>query len=352
MSPLRLGKLNLQANASALEVEARAIPEVLAAIDARYTSAHFGKWHIYEAPEQYGYAVSDGATDNRTGGFTGRKQTQHTAADDPKKMFEITERAIDFMREQVAAKRPFFLQVSHYAVHTDVEARSETLGRYAKAPPGRIHTSVGYAAMTEDLDDATGRLIEAVRTLGISDRTYVFYMSDNGALSRDLPGINAPLRGGKLMLYEGGIRVPLIVTGPRIEGGTHSDTPVIGWDLLPTFAELAGGVALGDTVDGGSLVGVLHGDGKAEVQRPHDALYFRFRVEGGAAVVLRDGIKLKKNLGRGADQLFDLNADLSELNNLAVLRAETTSELDALLQRWLDSAPSPSARPRAAPSTD
>jgi arylsulfatase A-like enzyme len=335
MSPLHLGKLSNDGYKLPLAVETDAIPRVLAGIDPSYVSAHFGKWHMYGDPGDLGYQASDGPTDNVTGGFETRDQRKYEASTDPKLMDAITDRGIAFMETQVEQGRPFYLQVSHYAVHLDVQARAETLERYERASPGKVHSAFWYAAMTEDLDGAVGRLLDHVDALGIADHTYIFYMSDNGALAKHYPSINHPLRAGKLTLYEGGIRVPLVVAGPGIEAGSHSRVPVAGLDLLPTFAALAGGRSWPESVEGGSLKDVLEGTKGATVKRPREGLFFRFRLRENAAVVRMGELKLKQNFGQPPDELFDLSADVSERTNLFVFKPMTAARLQVALDAWL-----------------
>lgn len=223
------------------------IPRMLKAADARYRTAHFGKWdHRYDgvSPADQGFDESDGVTGNNTGG--GRKAGGEMQREDPKLMSTLTERAGVFLAEQARTGRPFFLQVSHYAVHLEIQHSAEAMARVRGRPPGIKHNLDVFAAMTEDLDDAVGRLLDRLNALGLAERTYVIYMSDNGGRP-SLPGAadkgqgpNFPLRGAKGTLYEGGIRVPFIVTGPGVKSGSVSRVPVTGLDLFPTFADFAG----------------------------------------------------------------------------------------------------------------
>jgi len=200
---------------------------------------------------------------------------------DPKRTPSVTSSTIDFMREQVAAGHPFFVQTSYFAQHLSVVTRESLLEKYReKGQPDRRYTQA-WAAMLEELDLGVGRLLDAVEQLGITDETYVFFTSDNGGRG-GIPGgegsllpTNHPLTGAKQQLYEGGIRVPFIVRGPGIAAGAVCRQPVVGYDFLPTFHELAGGQRdqLTEEIDGSSLVPLLRGEEDAFVRR-HGGLMF------------------------------------------------------------------------------
>lgn len=269
------------------------IPKALKAADPAYRCAHFGKWgeDMISTPEECGYDASDGMTGNNTGGMPstlGVASGSHGAGaphfiddDDPKRTRTVTDRAVAFMREQVGAKRPFYVQASYYAVHLSVVCRETTLKKYgAKGVPDRGYTQA-WAAMMEELDDGVGRLLGALEELGVAGSTYVFFTADNGG--RDtVPGgdaartaTNHPLTGAKHSLYEGGIRVPFLARGPGIPAGEVCRTPVAGYDFLPTFYDLAGGKEpLTGEIDGASLRPLLADPAAGTVNRPSGALFF------------------------------------------------------------------------------
>ncbi|MFT4614981.1 MAG: arylsulfatase A-like enzyme [Bacteroidia bacterium] len=148
---------------------------------------------------------------NRRGG--GKASKDGIAAEDSKRIFEVTERSINFMQEQVAPGKPFYLQASHYAVHLSIYFREQTLAQTKQWEIGQKHNMPGFAAMTTDLDTGVGLVVEAAEALGIMDNTYIIFMSDNDGRTQ-VPGQteseltrNYPLRGGKQSLYEGGVRV-------------------------------------------------------------------------------------------------------------------------------------------------
>jgi len=266
------------------------MPRALKKANRDYRCAHFGKWgeEMISTPEQCGYDVSDGQTGNNTGGMPktlGVKSGSHTTGPphfidnkDPKRTRTITDRAIGFMREQANAQRPFYVQVSYYAVHLSVVCKEETLKKYRKkGEPDRGYTQA-WAAMMEELDTGMGRLLEAIDKLGIGENTYVFFTADNGGRGT-VPGgsnlpTNTPLYGAKHSLYEGGIRVPFIVIGPGISPGAVCHTPAAGYDFLPTFYDLAGGRGkLTDEIDGVSIRPLLSNP-NASIYRPQNSLFF------------------------------------------------------------------------------
>ncbi len=321
------------------------IPRMLKAADARYRAAHFGKWdHRYDgiSPADQGFDESDGVTGNNTGG--GRTAGGAAQREDPKLMTTLTERAGAFLAEQARAGRPFFLQVSHYAVHLEIQHSPAALARVRGRPPGIKHNLDVFAAMTEDLDDAVGRLLDRLDALGLAERTYVIYLSDNGGRPT-LPGAadqgqgpNYPLRGAKGTLYEGGIRVPFLVAGPGVKAGSVSRVPVTGLDLFPTFADLAGyREKLPETIDGGSLRGVWLNAGVGEVRRARPYLLFHQAIDRRAQTALRWGdLKLVKNWTTGEVELFDLSRDRREAENLVRRMPEKTAELHRLASAFID----------------
>ncbi len=326
------------------------IPRLLKQTDARYRTAHFGKWdHRYDkvSPADQGYDVSDGATGNAdgngTGAGSGKKSGKTSQLKDPKLISSVTDRACSFLEQQVREGRPFYLQVSHYAVHLDIQHTAAALERVKSRFPGKKHNLASFAAMTDDLDTGIGRLMEKVRQLGLLENTYIFFMSDNGGRtslpgSKDLGlGLNHPLRGGKSTMYEGGIRVPFIVLGPGVKAGSVSHVPVTGLDILPTMADLAGyQPALPETMDGGSIKPLLQNAGVGDVSRRRPYLIFHQALDRTAQSAIRLGdFKLVKTWKSGQLELFDLSKDLSEADNLSAKLPQKTAELDQTLTAFL-----------------
>lgn len=321
------------------------IPRMLRAADSRYRTAHFGKWdHRYDeiTPGEQGYDFSDGYTGNGNGGSKGSGGP--AATPDPKLIDTITDQALHFIDRQHHAGTPFYLQVSHYAVHLDIYYNQATLEHVRTRPTGRKHNMPQFAAMTADMDASVGRILDRLRDRDLLKNTWVIFLSDNGGRN-SIPRApekkehrNAPLRDGKHSFYEGGIRVPFVVLGPGVKPGSVSTVPVCGVDILPTFAELAGySQPLPDDIDGGSLRSVLLGRGVGAVERPRPFLVFHQGVDRNPISSIRVGdYKLVKTWSRNRLELFDLSKDLSEAEDLSGRQQEKTRQLDALLTEFLE----------------
>ncbi|MDG2221966.1 MAG: sulfatase [Rubripirellula sp.] len=331
------------------------IPQALKQANPDYTTAHFGKWHNESIkPTEAGYDVTDGANGNGPGDFDDDRKT-HLPDDDPKRIFSLTDNSIQFMKDQVAAEKPFYLQLSHYAMHIWHDSLKETREKYKQLPKGRKYGKkdnspeedisiatynhgwiINYAAMLDDMDRAIGTLLDAIDQLGIAENTYVILTSDNGGGFRG----NAPLKGGKGNLYEGGIRMPSFVRGPGITNGTYCDVPVVQWDFLQTFYDLAGGTEpLPADLDGGSLRDIFENGNNGNVRRNRETLVFHFPWHTGEpeSVIRRGNYKLRKNLDTLEVQLFDVRKDISEIQDLSQSMPELVQELDRLRSNYLES---------------
>ena len=320
------------------------LPQMLKRANADYRTAHFGKWDLRfdgVSPEDMGYDVSDGKTGNGTGGNKGTGGP--AARDDPKLVFGITQRTCDFIEQESAAGNPFFVQVSHYAVHLDIFFKKQSLDAAVDWEPGKKHTMAEFAAMTSDVDTGIGQLLDKIEALGLRDNTYIFFMSDNGGRlkmpgqQRQLLPRNHPLREGKGSMYEGGLRVPFIAIGPDIEAGGVSRVPVTGLDLFPTIAELAGyNDPLPKSLDGGSMTGVLRNRGRGTVTREHPFLLFHQAVARNAqTAIIQGNHKLVKTWQSDRLELFDLAADQDESNDLSTSHVSKAQELHALMVEFL-----------------
>ena len=209
------------------------IPEALKPLG--YASAHFGKWHMRGDPSDEGYLAHDGDTDNKPGNTLntwakdGERKPVRLPVDfgDPKLMFSLTERALGFMENQAKASQPFYLQISHYAMHAGSECLPKTREKYAKHPlvqawyrehkkdPATIKLREDPAVwfgMAEDLDGQIGAVLDKLTELGIADETYVVLMSDNGYRHKEfqlaIPNSPSRMHAHKWWVWQGGIRVP------------------------------------------------------------------------------------------------------------------------------------------------
>lgn len=223
-------------------------------------------------------------------------------------------------------KRPFFLNLAHWGVHTPLQATKADYEAVGDIQPHRLRV---YAAMLRALDRSVGRITETLEAEGLADNTIIVFSSDNGGAGYiGLPDVNAPYRGWKLTLFEGGIRVPLFVRWPaRISPGTVVDAPVAHIDLMPTLAAAGGAAPPADVaIDGVNLLPYV--TGPAPAARPHDTIFWQ---SGGYRVVRHGDWKLQITTRPARNWLFNLAEDPTEKNDLSASRADKVAELTALL---------------------
>ncbi len=318
---------------------------------AGYISASIGKWHLGNDPQAgpraqgFDVNVAGYSAGSPPGGYFSPYKNRELSDGPPGEYLtdRLTDEALRFI--EASKDRPFFLYLPHYAVHTPLQGKAELIEKYKKKAGSSGQNNATYAAMIESTDQGVGRIMAKLDELNLTDNTIVFFFSDNGGVK----GItsNEPLRGGKGMLYEGGIREPMIVRWPGVvKSGTTCDTPVIGIDLYPTILEMTGAPRpAGKVLDGVSFVPLLKGgkglnrqalfwhfpaylEGKAEGAR--DA---HFRTRPCAAVRAGDW-KLIEYFEDGALELYNLKDDLGERKNLAETLPEKTKELHKLMLDW------------------
>ncbi len=312
-----------------------------------YATASIGKWHLGGPgfwPEQQGFDQNIGgsATGSPPGGYFHFKAPGlRTRTNDDYLTDRLTDEAVHFLEEN--RDRPFFLYLAHYAVHIPLQARPDAIAQAKQQSPGDSQQrNPIYAAMMASLDDGVGRVLDTLDRLKIADRTVVMFTSDNGGLSvREGPNTpatsNAPLRAGKGYLYEGGLRVPLIVSWPGVTApGSVSDIPVIGPDLYPTVLAVAGAkVKPHRALDGESLVPILRGNGRLD----REALFWHYphysNQGGKPGGALRLGNwKLIEWFETGRKELYDLGNDSGETNDLAGSKHEDVARLGKRLADW------------------
>lgn len=321
------------------------IPEALK--PAGYVSASIGKWHLGEEdfyPEKQGFDVNFGGCElgatsayfypykipNIRSGKTGEYLTDR-----------LTDEALAFLES--SKSRPFFLYLAHYAVHTPVEAKPEMAARYRpRVRPGQAHSHPEYAAMIESVDESVGRVLRKLEELHLANDTIVFFNSDNGGVvGRRHITSNEPLREEKATLYEGGIRVPLIVRWPGVvRPGSVSDIPVISVDFFPTLVEMSGAPApASGAVDGLSLVPVLKQRGGWQRSAiywhyPHYNFHQPLIPTRPCGAVRKGDFKLIEFYEDGFVELYNLREDIGERRNLARALPNKTAELRRDLEAW------------------
>lgn len=338
-----------------LDPDAVTIPEALQPLG--YVCAHVGKWHMRGDPGDEGYSLHDGDTDNKPGNTLASFAKEGEAKPrrlpenltDPKLMFSVTERAIAFMEQQVESDTPFYLQISHYAMHEGRECLPATREKYANHPlvqawykannkqKDTVRTGddpAVWLGMAEDLDGRVGAVLDRIDDLGIAEDTFVVLVSDNGYRHKELlldPGMKQPHHGAKWWVWQGGIRVPMIARGPGIAAGSCFKGNVVNYDLLPTFVDWAGGDSRKlEDVDGVSLAQYMEGQQPDETFLKRN-LYFHYPHYRSSmphsAIVSGDFKLLHFYESPNTRMLFDLSSDMGEVNNVASLHPEKHKQL-------------------------
>src|SRR5690606_4625694 len=243
-------------------------------------------------------------------------------------------------------------------------SQKETYEYFKNKRPGERHTNPEFAAMLKDLDTGVGMIMDFVKAMGIEDNTYIFLMGDNGGRSslnqiatidqnKELVEThystqnerNMPLRDGKHSFYDGGLRVPFLVSGPGIKADRVSRTPVTGLDLLPTFTELAGGnVPMTNAIDGGNMVPLLLDENVEKVERNSEYLIsHQGSHRPPRSVIQKDNFKLVKYWSDEAKrkneppmELFDIAEDVGETINIIDKHPEIAKKLEIELDKFLD----------------
>lgn len=373
-----------------------------------YATAIFGKWHLGKKPSDptahgFDLHLPDVPSNWRTfHGPFGMKTYPSKKGD------YLTDRITDDAVKWIEARkdRPFFMYLSHFAVHDPIEGRPDLIEKYKRkhaatewpdgpdfilegnpddpfAPardelaqliqkPGfaphkvlprdtikirQKQDNIEFAAMVESVDESLGRVVKKLDELGLTENTIIVFFSDNGGMAAMNVGNPArmvpeaqidkayatsslPLRGAKGWLYEGGIRVPMIVKWPQHgKAGTVCQTPVSSVDFLPTLLDMIGRRnAIPPKVDGVSLVPLLRGEAISERaiywHFPHYSNHGRQSPSGA----IREGrYKLIESFENGTLQLFDLEADLGEQQDLSETKATTARELRQKLHAWRES---------------
>jgi len=322
-----------------------------------YFTAHIGKWHLGKAafyPETQGYDV------NIAGTYWGAPATFHWpyrgpwSKNDPELRYvpvgsgkpgdyltdQLTDHALRIITQQ--KNRPFFLSLWFHTVHTPIEGKPDLVKRFKKKPPGKIHSHAEYAAMLASLDENIGRVLRQLDALKLTERTVVILTSDNGgvdfptAKSGNLPPTrNAPFRSGKGTLYEGGLRVPLIIRWPgRTKAGFQCVAQVTSQDFFPTFAD-----ALGQTdvprYDGVSLLPLLN---NPEAPLNRETLFWHYphyypRMTPASAIRAGDW-KLIHYYEDNRLELFNLKTDPAETKNLAATQPAKAKALHEKIDAW------------------
>jgi len=292
---------------------------------AGYATACIGKWHLGGTgfgPKEQGFDFV----------HAGRPNTPPTADEGGKGEYDLTTHAINFVRAN--KDKPFLLYLPHNNPHIPLAAKPELIAKFQDS------FNPMYAAVVNTLDDCVGRLLDALDELKLRDNTLVVFTSDNGGvhlpeLKEDAPTHNTPFRAGKGYLYEGGLRIPLIVRLPSVvPAGKITDTPVINTDWLPTILDLCGVSFEATKSDGASLVPLLKGGAMAA--RPLLWHFPHYNNQGGRpAGAIRDGAwKLIEHYEDHRLELFNLADDPAEEHDLFATDKQRAAVMQNHLAAW------------------
>lgn len=331
---------------------------------AGYVSASMGKWHLGglpdHGPESQGFDLNIAGTrqgsPKKNGYFSPWKFPNLKFSKQGEYLTDrLTDEALEFL--DANREQPFFLYLTHYAVHKPLRAKSALKQKYRQKATSQGQNNPTYAAMIESVDESVGRVLNKLDQLGLRENSIVVFFSDNGGVGGyHACGIKAseitsqsPLQGGKGMLYEGGIRVPLAISWPgKIESGTVCHSPVIGTDLYPTFLRAAGlKKEPGQILDGESLWPLLSGSGDLD----RKAIYWHFPAYLQAnrgdwrttpATAMRAGPwKLIEFFEDGNLELYNLDRDIAEQHDLSAEMPELVEELHRKMVAWREETEAP-----------
>lgn len=341
-----------------------------------YTTIHVGKWHCAQDslyfPHRHGYDINVAGCSKGSPGKAGYFSPYDNpylpdGAEGEYLTDRLTDEAIRLIEENKG--KPFFLNLHYYQVHLPLQAKEDKIKYFEKKArllgldktsvynrdvpwkrkvpfkvnlaQRRVQSNPVYAAMLSSLDDNIGRLIGALEENGLYDRTVILFYSDNGGLSigANAPTSTLPLNGGKGYLYEGGVRVPLIVKWKgNVTPGSVTCRYVSTPDFYPTLLQMAGIPPMpAQHTDGVSFVPVLRGDNQYE----RGAIFWHYphyHNQGGrpSGAVRSGDYKLIRYYDTEELELFDLKNDIGEQVNLAEQEPEKTKELNELLKKWLE----------------
>ena len=327
---------------------------------AGYATGYFGKWHLGNKPEHLpGNQGYDDWRVHTRGTFYNLKSKQaiipkdDDLTDDQRISEVLTDYSINFIEQH--KDQPFFLFLAHYDVHVQLDADMDLIQKYLeKDKPDDYPSNAIYAAMIEHVDRSVGRIVDALKRQGLEENTIVIFYSDNGGLvSRfdEIPLIvddklnlyedsdlqyvassNKPLRAEKGTVYEGGVREPLLIKWPsKLKSGIVSSDLVTSVDFYPTFLNLAGALVPDQVLDGQDL---FNPSDQNETER---ALFWHYPVyhhDVPASAIRKADWKLIEYLDDNTIELYNLNTDIGEQNDVSTLYPKKTKELKELLVQW------------------
>jgi len=350
------------------------LAEMMKAAGRNYITAHFGKGcSAMGRFDEAGYDVTDenpgepGGNGNGHGSYWDPIQKKTAfPPDNPKRMHSLRKDAAGFLKKH-AGKQPFFMMVSHYAPHIPFmctrDAFARTKKRWIEAgfdtkgmdeltedpirnPKGEANKNIAYAAMIEEMDMTLVDILDVLEAKGELDNTYIIFTSDNGggkSERREVNGenrrFNGPLQEGKRSIFEGGIRVPTVIAGPRIKAGAEIDVPIVQWDLMATMHDLSGSKApLPPNTDGGSLRDVFENGNAGKVTRKAPGILHHYPCHYHppiSSIIIGD-YKMMRQLNSGEMRLYNIKTDYAEQQDLAKQMPERVAAMNAMRQEYVD----------------
>ena len=324
-----------------------------------YITAHFGKGMTeklklvnYDVTDEYEAHAPNGNLHGEKIDIPSRKDLP---PDNPKRIYSLIDESMKFLKKN-AGKRPFMMMVSHYSVHVPHAASKKYMDKWQakydalEKPTDKEELRLFerecnplYGAMLEETDQHIGILLDYLKKAGELDNTYFIFTSDNGSecipRTKENRRYNGPLQEGKYSCFEGGIRVPFVVAGPGIQGGTYCDVPVVQWDLLATLHDLSGNeTPLPDDIDGGSLRDVFFkgNQGKVKRQAPGIVHHFPSHYQVPISAIRIGDYKFMRNMNTDEKKLFNVAIDYREKNDLAQKMPEKVASMDKILRAYIE----------------
>ena len=324
-----------------------------------YITAHFGKG-MTEKLKMVNYDVTDEYEKYApNGNLHGEKidipTRRELPPDNPKRIYSLIDESMKFLREN-AGKRPFFMMVSHYSVHVPHAASQKYMDKWQakydalEKPTDKEELRLFerecnslYGAMLEETDQHVGIIMDYLRKVDELANTYIIFTSDNGSecipRTKENRRNNGPLQEGKYSCFEGGIRVPFVVAGPRVQAGAYCDVPVVQWDLLATLHDLSGNeTPLPDDIDGGSLKDVFFKGNKGKVIRgaPGIIHHFPSHYQVPISAIRIGDYKFMRNMNTDEKKLFNVAVDYREKHDLSKKMTKKVASMDKILRTYIE----------------
>ncbi len=316
-----------------------------------YQTASFGKWHVGTDPKKQGIDFNIGGSDKGSPGKGGyfSPYTIDNITDGPEGEYltdRITSEVVSYLSKP--KEKPFFIYIPFYSVHTPIQGKQQLIKKFNQKKGSDGQNNPTYAAMVATMDTSIGKIISALDKQNFTQNTLLIFTSDNGGINSISD--QSPLRAGKGSYYEGGIRVPLLIRYPkRIRPGSSSEQIVSHLDFYKTIQSIVSPSTTNPELDG---IDIQHSFEDTITERDlffHFPIYLQayrkgkdegrdplFRTRPGS--VMRSGKwKLHYYYEDQQIELYDLNKDLSESNNIAKKFPEKATELYTLLKAWLKS---------------